>query len=336
MALSRRGFLVALGAAAVSLAAGCGAVASLKTPAGTAGELDSLRLVNWYPHDAGWSRLWTDASEAEIAADFAGIAALGANAVRVIVNTDAFGYPVPQAAMRSKLEWILAAASRHGLRVQLTLFDFWGDYADIATSVAWMRMVLAPYRDDRRLCFVEVQNEVDPRDQQMLIWLSVLYPATKVAAGTLPVTVSVTSGIGLAEIRRWVAVVKAIMTIDFFDFHWYGERGDAREGIAAMKAACGPTPLFIGETGRTAQPSGAETAAEGEAAQADYLTEAIMACRSASLPLPSPWIWQDFTAAALPFVGDQTGQLYFGLLRLDGSRTPAYSVVERAFRPPYL
>jgi hypothetical protein len=156
----------------------------------------------------------------------------------------------------------------------------------------------------------------------MLIWLSVLYPATKAAVGSLPVTVSVTSGIGIAAVQRWVALVNALFTIDFFNIHWYGARGKARGEIAAIKSACGAIPLFIGETGRTAQPSRTETA-----------TEVIRACRSARVPLPSPWIWQDFTAAALPFVGDQTAQLFFGLLRVDGSKTPAYDVVHEAFQP---
>jgi hypothetical protein len=328
--VSRRDFLAGVVIAAVSLRA-CGRATSEASPGRLVRGLDSLKLVNWYPHDAAWSNLWTEASEEDIQQDFSKIASLGADGVRVIVNPYAFGYPRPLVAMEVKLGWIVDAAQKQGLRVQLTLFDFWQDYADTAASTDWMRTVLGPYKDDPRLCFVEVQNEVDPLDEKMRNWLQVLYPATKSAVGSVPVTVSVTSGIGLASIRQWVAWTRAAIRIDFFDMHWYGDSSEAQAGIADLKAACGGTFLFIGETGRTAQPVGSQTAAESERLQAEYLTATILACKAAGLPVPAPWVWQDFTSAALKFVGGQSYQLHFGLLRLDGSKRPAYGVMRRAF-----
>ena len=315
---------------------------STSTPPTTAGRpvrshraevaaIASLKLVNWYPHDAGWARLWTAATPPEEIADFAAIAALGANAVRIIVSTYAFGYPTPETTMMKKLTGLVDLAAKANLKVQLTLFDFFGDYRDIAGSLAWMETVVAPFKNDPRICFLELKNEVDPTDASAVAWVNKLCPATKATIGSTPVTVSVTSAVGTAALQSWVHEMDRAKDIDFFDFHWYGEEAQAATDLAAMKGLTGDNVLFIGETGSSTYPVGGENRSQAEAAQASFFGVVIDSCRSLGLPLPAPWVWRDFTTAALPDVGNSVSQLYYGLLRLDGSRKPSYRIVQRAF-----
>ncbi len=287
--------------------------------------------MNWYPHDAGWARLWTAATQPEASVDFAAIAASGANAVRIIVSTYAFGYPTPKTTMMTKLSGLVDLAAKENLKVQLTLFDFFADYLDIAGSLAWMKTVVAPFENDPRICFLELRNEVDPTDASAVAWVRELCPATRAAIGSTPLTVSVTSSVGTAALQSWVDQMKRTKDIDFFDFHWYGEQGQAATDLAAMKVLTGDSLLFIGETGSSTYPVGGESRSQAEAAQASFYRAVIDSCRSLELPLPAPWVWQDFTTAALPNVRNNVAQLYFGLLRLDGSRKPSYAVVQEAF-----
>src|ERR1700727_2275667 len=53
--------------------------------ASTAG-LSSLKLMNYYPSNAGWTYMWQSWNPAQINSDFAKIAGMSANAVRVDIQ----------------------------------------------------------------------------------------------------------------------------------------------------------------------------------------------------------------------------------------------------------
>ena len=55
------------------------------------------------------------------------------------------GYPEPEERYLERLRELVGVAARNGLRVQLTLFDWWGAYRDIEGSKQWARAVLERY-----------------------------------------------------------------------------------------------------------------------------------------------------------------------------------------------
>jgi hypothetical protein len=121
-------------------------------PGATAAQpLSNLRLVNYVPSADGWGSMWWSWNPAQMAVDFKRIAALHANAVRIILSAPAFGFPHPSQTMASRLSRTLSLAAAAGLRVQLTLFNEWRDYEDTADSRTWAAEVLAPLRGRARL-----------------------------------------------------------------------------------------------------------------------------------------------------------------------------------------
>jgi hypothetical protein len=64
---------------------------------------------------------------------------LHTNTVRIILQAWTIGYPTPQPIMLTHLAQMLALAQAHGLRVQLTLFDWWNSYDDLTGSRQWAR-----------------------------------------------------------------------------------------------------------------------------------------------------------------------------------------------------
>ena len=287
-----------------------------------------LKVMNYYPAHNGWNYMWTRWDTRSIATDFGRIAGLHANAVRLILQPGAFGYPAPRAAMLARLAQVIALAHTHGLRVQLSLFDWWGQYGDIAGSKEWARAVLAPYSHDRRVAFVELQNEMDFANPAAMTWARAMIPYLRAVTG-IPVTVSVISR--LDKLQGLVGALRAAPP-DFYTFHYYpgSDVGDTYALLQHVQRIVAPAPLFVGETGLTTAPNDAAIAgllpapAAVEAYQDHYYRTVDYATSALRLPTAAPWILNDFAPGAIPRGNTAIGREYgMGLYRLDGTPKPA-------------
>jgi hypothetical protein len=297
--------------------AACGAGTSVEE------RLRDLRLISYYPSAAPWTNMWNRWDAATVDRDFALAAGLGASAVRIIVHPDAFGFPVPAPARTAELAQAMTLAREHGLAVQLTLFDWWDGYQDIAGSDTWAGAVLTPYRDDPRLAFVELKNEIDPGDPAAMAWARHELRTVRSLTGGVPVTVSVAGNEPLDEVRRLKAALGDSQP-DFYDIHYYGDPGAARAVFAAARSSVAPYPLFVGETGASSDGAG------GYPTQDLYLRTVQWAARSLGLPAPAPWILRDVIKEDVP-AGQDTGDLGYGLLTADGREKPAAASVRALF-----
>jgi hypothetical protein len=301
----------------------------------------NLRVVSYYPADAGWTRMWEPWRLARLAADLRRLRTLNANTVRIVVSPPFFGYPTPAARYTARLRELVAIAGREGLHVQLTLFDWWGEYGDLAGSKRWAATLLAGYVDDPRIAFVELRNEIDPADAAAVAWARELVPWLRAfLRGRTPVTLSVGGVRPLDRLRALHAALPAASRPDFFNAHYFTGGGEAAEDLfRRLRAAVAPTPLWIGELGypTSATVSGYEgvplTRSAQEAAQAHYLRLCFTAARRAGLPDPGIWILDDFGPKAIPRSDVQAHEpeYAFGLFRVDGTAKPAASVVRRLF-----
>ena len=148
---------------------------------GTTALLAGMHLVNYQPATDAWPGLWTNWRPDLLDRDLAAVAALGGNTVRVSVIPDTFGWPTPKPVMTARLAQYVDLAAKHGLRVQLTLFDWFGRTDQVARSTTWVRAVTAPYRGDSRVALVELLNEVDPADARTTAFLRALLPVVRTA-----------------------------------------------------------------------------------------------------------------------------------------------------------
>ena len=170
--------------------------------------------------------MWTDWQPARIGHDLCGIAALGANAVRIILQPQVIGYPMPDARMLDRLDTVVDLASARGLRVQLTLFDWWSGYPDFGGGDTWTRAVLDRFRDDPRIAFCELKNEINPYDTNAMAWLRHELPTARAALGSIPVTVSVSGNSPAASLMQLKSELGG-QRPDFYDIHYYGAAGAA-------------------------------------------------------------------------------------------------------------
>ncbi len=290
-----------LTAALVALVAGSAAPAArldgLRVP-------DDVRSISYFPARGGWTLMWTRFDADAIDRDFARVASLQANTVRVIVPAHTFGYPQPEAEMTARLERVVELAARHGLRVELTLFDWWHDYADVAGSRRWLAALLSPYAGDARIAFVELKNELRPQDEGAGEWAAALIPYVRELTEK-PVTVSVPA----LEPARDLGLLRSALGSsqpDFYSAHFYWRPELAAEHFAAARAAVAPVPLRIGETGySTAIPYDVlrgvpASPSAREAQQAYYLRSLAVVGRRLGLPPIGPWVLSDFAPDAIP------------------------------------
>lgn len=309
-----RGYLVRwLAAMIAALALIVATSACVIPPPTVAQQLAALRLVNYYPTDAGWTLMWTKFPIGEMTSDFGKMHTMGATSVRIILQASTIGYPNPTSQMTGELAQIVSAAHGQGLTVQLTLFDWFGGYTEIANSTHWASVVLGPYKDDPRISFVELKNEVDVNNSAEMVWAQTMYPIVKADIGTIPLTLSLP---GNAPAGALATVKRDLPNMDFYDVHDYGS---VTAQLANDKQVVAPAPLYVGEAGQS-------TTYGSESSQASFFTNLNATTKQLGLPIASPWSWQDFQPGSLTWVPANSSEYGFGLLRTDGTEKPAFAV----------
>jgi hypothetical protein len=299
--------------------------------AALAKQLSTIRLINYYPSDNAWSYMWTRWNPTEIDGDFAKIAALGANTVRIIVQPWAVGYPTPNPTMVSHLASTVAAAQASGLRVQLTLFDWWSTYSDLTGSTTWANAIVGPYRSNPEIAFIELQNEIDPTNAAAMAWARAELPVVQGLAGSIPVTVSVNGANTSTSLTQLKNALRTSQP-NFYDVHYYNQPGTAYAELARDKAIAAPRPLLVGETGMSTYPEAGQSQSTMESLQDEYLRSVEWATHQLGLPDAAPWTFQDYAPGAVPpqepNVAFQSG---YGLLRVDGSEKPAAVAMQQLY-----
>jgi hypothetical protein len=297
-----------------------------------------LRVISYFPPDAGWTKMWTDWQPDRVDADLARAASLHANTVRAIVQPDLFGFPHPSTKYTSRLSQFVSLAAAHGLHVQLTLFDWWYRWQDITGSKIWAAQLLAPYAHDPRIAFVELRNEIQPVPATFP-WARRMIPFVRSVLGGTPVTLSVSGQDAAARLESLARGLGSVRP-DFWDIHAYPGGGEVMYHlITRAQSVAGSIPLWVGETGypTTTTMSGyggvPMTPSAQEAAQEHFFATVSWAAEATGLPPVGVWVLEDMVPAAVPdrTVDAVNPELHFGLFRLDGSAKPAAALVGTVF-----
>lgn len=302
--------------------------------------LSGMRLVSYYPAEASWSRMWEAFDEEAIDADFARTADLGFTTVRIFVQPQTIGYPTPNPVMAAKVRRTVELADAHGLTVALALFDRFLDYGDVKGSKAWLDEILAPYADDDRIQYVELQNEINPATEGSVAWARALMPRAQQLAGSAPVVISVPGSAGVAGLQ---ALSRGLQDHQpaAYGFHYYRQPAYLRGALESAMRAVAPVPVFLGEVGFATNPDNESvpgtppTSWAQEGRQELQIRAALSATRALGMPSAGIWTLNDFDLAGIPedmtkarARSENTG---FGLLRRNGSLKPAAVALQRYF-----
>jgi len=294
--------------------------------------LAGTRLVSYHPGANGPDPLAQNPIDTtRLDADFARIASLHANTVRLALNASVR----PGADTAFRIETFLQHASAHGLRTQVTLFNGYKAY-DVAWSKTWAAGMLLRLAGDRRIAFVELQNEVDPTNAAAMTWARALMPVVRGLLHGIPLTVS--EG-GYCAVATNLALLKNRLGTslpDFWDVHYYCPAAAAYVLLRRAVAVASPLPVLIGESGYStvaddpSVPHSAQGTAWQEAEQARFFQTVMDAAAAAGMPPAGVFLDSDISSAREP--ATKPSELHFGLFRLDGTAKPAAAVVAAAFQ----
>jgi hypothetical protein len=312
-----------------ALVGGEGRVAGCSVGGRLSKRLAAIKDVSAMPAGAPWREMWTQWDPLAISVDDQRVAAIGGNTVRIIVPPFTFGFPRPEPLFVDRLHKAVALATSAGLCVQLTLFDDFGNYSQVAASEKFADALLEPYNASARLSFVELQNEVDPHSTSAMSWTRALIGNLHAVVPGVPVTVSTPGKAGVAGLRQLIHRLGGVQP-DFYDFHYYEPAGEAVALLEGLKRLAKPRPLFVGEVGSSSAGTGSN-GAEALSAQAQYLATVEGAAIADGLPLAAPWTLNDFELSALP-AGVPLNEAYFGLFTAEGRPKPAAAIISSVFR----
>jgi hypothetical protein len=318
---------VAVVVALVSMVAACGAPTDTATPSPVT--LQNLRLINYFPADASWTNMWSRFEAGTIATDFGTIKRIDGNAVRLTIDPYEFGWPRVAPAMADELHTVIGLAQADGLYVQLTLFDWFADYGNVADSLTWLKSLLAPYHSDPEIAFIDLQNEINTSNPRAMAWAGAIMMPARAIAGTIPLTFSASSPQAVLALKQGLGREAPA----FYDFHYYGLPGAAATVLSAIKSEVGPEPVFVGETGMsTYSASGTPEEAVLASVAANYYAAVENATASLGLPPAAPWMLNDLVSTGVPRLASQDpDQRYYGLFTTNGAPKPAAAVVENFF-----
>ncbi len=291
------------------------------TLAGRLAAVKVSKTINYYPSVAGWSKMWSSWNAARVDADLAKAQALGATSVRIIIFPNTFGYPTPKPAYTAMLNQFVGMAAARGMTSRFTLFDWWDGYTDVTGSTTWATAILKPYKDDPRVISVELQNEFNPFNATGVTWAKKIIPAVRAVAPAMPLTFSVDGVSGITGLTRMKTTFGN--TLDYYDYHFYGNSERALTALRQAQAAVAPYPVVVGETGLS-------TLGYTEGEQAAFLGRVYEAAEIAGIRSIAVWTLTDFAAGAIPAsqVAQVPAQYSYGLYRTDGSAKPAAAVVK--------
>lgn len=303
-------------------------------------QLNDFKIMNYYPIALAGPSMWVQWDPNVLKTDFSKMASMHVNVVRLCFMPGAVGYPHPSPAMMDELKAAVGMAAQKGLRVQLTLFFMWHDYADIEGSKIWAKGVLEPFAHDSRIAFVELHNEIPQQDEAAMSWSRTMLPYLRtVLDNSVPVTVSVTGDL-TTTFPELISALGASQP-DFYDVHLYNYAPYAAyyQLKAAKDAATAKgRPIIIGETGSPTIPSHfggfrsfPKTQVSIEAWQDYYYRLNLLASQALGLPPASPWILFDYAPGTLPGRPNDGEPYHFGLYHADGTAKAAAATVSTFF-----
>jgi hypothetical protein len=142
--------------------------AAAESGSGVREQLAGLKMVNYYAAHAAHGNFWPGWRPTEIDQDFATIARMHANTVRIAIPPGTFGYPQPSKLMLDRLREFVDLADKHGLRTKLALFAFFGKYEDIGGSSEWAEALLRDFKDDHRIACIDLYRDQRQKPRRSL------------------------------------------------------------------------------------------------------------------------------------------------------------------------
>ncbi len=275
-----------------------------------------LNGINYYPQQNPWNRFWTHYDAAAVTRDLSQVRQLGFNSVRIFVFYELFGGPDLKSEQMAYLQNFLNQAQSQGLKVVVTLFDQYQQYApehDRAAE-AHLNHLYAAVGNHQALLAWDLKNESDldyPANGTETVknWVSRMASHLHKLDSQHPITASYADAAQMGSETE---------SLDYLTFHYYGPEANFASTAASIKQRFGDKPAVLGEFGFH---TWSDRPGDGHppAHQYNYLNAILAGAAKAGLQGTIAWNLHDYPELSdVPVIRNQPVNRYLGLFDLQG------------------
>ena len=174
---------------------------------------------------------------------------LGANTVRLTIDTTAFALPTPSTSSLDTLGSAIALASNDGLHVELVLFHGLANAMDATSSSAWIAAVLARFASDPRVAAISLRPDFDPSASAAQAWSIAMIDAVHTASPGTPVGLTIPETADSSAVTTLGATLTGGHAPDWLGVTYRRLSHAMYARLWPLHIAAGSLPLRIEDTG---------------------------------------------------------------------------------------
>lgn len=291
--------------------------------------ISEIRGINYYPQQTPWQMFGEQFDENIIDTDFLRIQKLGLNTIRIFVPYADFGEATIRNDKLERLQLTLDLAEKNGLKVMVTLFDFYGDYTihNWTLTHRHAEQIVNALKGHTALLAWDIKNEPDldfkaRGKERVMAWLAQMISEIKTWDTKHPVTIGWSNPVAAEHLSEMV---------DFASFHYYLEPSDFSDAFARLKSSVPNKTILLQEYGYSSYDGLWNLYLGSEEDQATYFSQMQEMLKEHDLPFML-WTLYDFETIPKTVVGNlpwrKGKQRYFGIIDKEGLPKTAHSVFD--------
>ena len=285
----------------------------------------TIKGINYYPKETPWDMFGENYDLKIIEQDFKLIKDSGLNSIRIFIQYEDFGKEKVQFEKLEKLKEVLNTAENTGLKVVVTLFDFYGDYSVLNWTLTHRHaaQIVSTFKNHNAILAWDIKNEPDldfesRNKETVLAWLSQMIKEVKKFDPNHLVTVGWSSP---------EAAINLVNEVDVVSYHFYKNIDSFESDFKILKEHTFNKPLVLQEFGLSSYNGIWNLFSGSETKQAEYHKKMQAIFKKDSLAFMS-WGLYDFNqiptsvAGRLPWRNKK--QKYFGFIDEYGTKKPSF------------
>tara|TARA_B100000795_G_scaffold190817_1_gene145403 strand:+ start:29011 stop:30522 length:1512 start_codon:yes stop_codon:yes gene_type:complete len=288
----------------------------------------NIKGINYYPQATPWNMFGDEFSKSTISNDFKIIKNSGLNSIRVFVQYDDFGGANVDEKKLERLRITLDIAEQNGLKVVVTLFDFYGDYSVLnwTLNMHHAKTLIYSLKDHKAIIAWDIKNEpnldFDSRGKANVIsWLNTMIDLVKTIDPDHPVTIGWSNAQSASILKD---------KVDFVSFHFYDDIQTLEIVLNKLKKTVGEKPVVIQEFGMSSYNGIWKPFGNTQKDQASYHKKAQEIIAKNNLQFMS-WTLYDFEIVPKKVVGSlpwrKNAQKQFGFIDIYGKKKAAFNFI---------
>lgn len=288
----------------------------------------AIKGINYYPQSNPWETFGAEFSIDTIKKDFKIIRSAGLNTIRLFVPYEDFGKENVDDSKLSSLRKTMDAAHGLGLKVIITLFDFYGDYSTLNWTLTQKHasIIVNKLKEHEALLAWDIKNEPDldfeTRGKDLVIsWLSHMIDLIRSIDKKNAIT------IGWYEPQS-SKILKD--QVDLISFHYYKPIDMLDNTLLKLKEQFPEKPIVMQEYGISSYNGFWNPFGNSENDQADYHKKAQRMIKKYDISYMS-WTLYDFNTIPNKVIGwkpwEKQIQKEYGFIDKEGNKKPAFQFI---------